>query len=263
MRHLPTRKIWLRVGLPAIFAAILWAPIQNAINVTAVQSVLEGDFEISFDDAPGPLDKPVLLPSPVDAAAKSFFRHIYPDSRDIRGNRNTKVPDPYINPHERFRALFRGSIQRIQIYGAFHGDLGAALSRFPELRDLSVSDLYDDGPTEAEWTRFCGRLLTIPNLERLEIGGSWLTDAAIAPLAHHQGLRDISISHGRLTPECTKTFAAMPHLTGLKIENQTRDGDISWVSANDRKAMEADLPGVNLGLSWREPPASTEPGLIP
>jgi hypothetical protein len=87
----------------------------------------------------------------------------------------------------------------------------------------------------------------LPRLQELELGGEWLTAAAIAPLAGHPQLRSITISYGRLTEGCTKTFASIPHLAELHIGEQIYEGDV-WLSPASRTAMRTALPNVDLEL---------------
>ena len=63
--------------------------------------------------------------------------------------------------------------------------------------------------------------------------------AAIAPRAGHPQIRTVSINSGRLAGECTKTFASMPRLTNLHIENQLFEGEV-WLTPERKQAMKGE-----------------------
>jgi hypothetical protein len=243
MRALFTKwKTWACLCLVAVLTLLLWRPVQQARNVAAVQNCLQRGWEVTF----GTEGCPASLPKFIDSAADDFFSRIFVATRGYDGSQPAPTRNRDIIYQERFRALFRDPIDEIHIYDpeAFRGDLGAALARFPRLRRASVFE-SESLPTEAEWTRLCMWLRSFPHLEEIELGGAWVTDAAIAPLAKHPQLHTISIAGGRLTAECTKTFASMPHLTRLHIEGQIPE-DENWLSPDERKAMSAALPAVTI-----------------
>jgi hypothetical protein len=235
------------VFLTATLALLLWVPIKTALDVAAVQNAVQRDWEISFWSPSAPSIKPAVLPASLNAEANDFFARIFASTRGYDGSQPTKTRNRDIVARERFHALFRGSIQDVHIYyfEAFRGDLGAALARFPDLRRVTVIDNEQDLPTESEWTLLCTRLRTIPHLEEIEIGGAWVTDAAIAPLAGHPALHTLSISFGRLTASCATTFTSLPRLSKLNIGEQIHDGD-DWLSPASQAAMSATLPQVSI-----------------
>jgi hypothetical protein len=63
--------------------------------------------------------------------------------------------------------------------------LGAALMRFPEVRELEVTVQLAETPGREAWTQLCARLRTLPHLQKLELGGTGLTDEAMAQFANH------------------------------------------------------------------------------
>jgi hypothetical protein len=157
---------------------------------------------------------------------------------------------------DQFRSLFRGPLESIHIYypEGFRGDdLGAALARFPKLRDFGVFENDSGRPTEADWIKLCARLRRLSDMEKLNMGGEELTDSAIAELSGHPGLRVISISYCFLTTRCATTFATMPNLTELNLEKPLPH-DASAIepwefSQKDRENMTAALPKVRVGFS--------------
>ena len=185
-----------------------------------------------------------MLPARIDSMADNLIVRLFDQTRGYDGTQPAKTRNRDIVYQERFRALFRGPIQEIDVYyfEAFHGDLGAAFARFPSLRRVEV---FDNFPTEPEWTHLCAKLRELPRLEEIELGGAWITDAAIAPLAGHPNLRTVTIEYGRLTDGCTKTFATMPRLSKLRIGEQIYPGD-AWLSPEQTAAMTAALPSVTV-----------------
>lgn len=233
------RNIWVFVILGASFALLLCIEMKTAFDVAAVQNAVQRDWEISFGPISQPR-KPPMLPEFIDAEVWDYlFRH-YPEPADP--NAPAKARNRNEVTYARFLSLFRGPIREIHIYEceAFCGDLGAALARFPNLRCVTV---FDDSITESEWTFFCKRLRALPRLEEIGLGGSWVTDAAIAPLATHPRLYTVSIDHGRLTTGGAKTFASIPHLTKLHIKESDEDVRLSVA---DRASMSLALPGVSI-----------------
>ena len=229
-----------------VLALLLWSPVQTAIDVAAVQNAVQRDWEISFGYSSGQ-GKPAGLPASLDSAANSLFGRVFAGTKGYNGTQPTKTRNRDIVSHERFRALFRGQIRDIHIYyfEAFRGDLGAVLARFPELRRVTVFENEPNSPTESQWTLLASRLRALPRLEEIELGGAWVTDAAIAPLAGHPGLRVVTILDGRLSPECTKIFVTMPRLSKLHIEGQRYEGD-TWLAPTDEKMLRTALPRVTI-----------------
>jgi hypothetical protein len=210
---------------------------------------VQRDWEINFFDSAGPTAVPAMLPDKLDLMADDLFTRLYGETQGYAGSQPAKTRNRDSVMMDRFHAFFRGPIEQIDVYyfEKFHGDLGAALARFPVLRRVTVFDDEEDGPTESEWTLLCTRLRALPQLETLRLGGDYLTNESIAPLAGHPQLRSIIIREGRLTAACAKTFASIPHLSQLHIE-QEATGSKTWLSPEGRKAMIAALPHVNLEL---------------
>jgi hypothetical protein len=237
-----------RVGLSlsaAVLLVLLFLSIQRIMDVAAVQNSVRRDFEIGFGQSDS--IRPPVLPKLLDDAAESILTRLFKDRLSYNRDWPPHSTVRQIIYQERFRALFRGPIRELHVYycEAFTGDLGAALSRFPNLRSVTVFENEPDVPTEADMALLCKRLRTFPHLEELELGGSWVTDAAIAPLAGHPKLKSVTISYGRLTAGCVKTFSSIPHLTELHIGEQIYDG-AAWLSPEDQRAMSAALPGVTI-----------------
>lgn len=248
MRALLLRpKVWLWSFLIAILAFIVWQPVQHVLDLAAVQGTVQRDWEISFGCSTGP-DKPALLPVRLDSAADDFFYRILGQTRGYDGSQPAKTRNRDVVYRERFRAFFRGSIQDVHIYDfeEFHGDLGAVLARFRDLRRFTAwAEDSETHPTEAEWTLLCTHLRALPHLEVIEIGGWQITDRAIAPLSEHPQLRSLSIVAGRLSPSSATTFATLPRLTKLNLGEQLHEGDV-WPSTAQQAAMIAALPHTEI-----------------
>jgi len=255
--RLPKRKTWVGTFLFTMLALVLWIPVQRVFDVAAVQNAVQRDWEISFGY---PLrtgaDKPEWLPATVDDRAYDFLFEHFERKSPGEGGRSAQRENRNVIYWERFRVLFREPIREIHVYDfeAFRGDLGAALARFPHLRRVTVFTM-EESPAESEWTLLCTRLRTLPELEEIEIGGYWLTDAAIAPLAGHPQLRSITIPYARLTVGSAPTFASMPRLSKLHFDEQVEEEDASLLHEN-QAAMSAALPAVRIDF----PPAKKEAG---
>jgi len=242
--RLKNPRTWLALAVAGIFTLLIWGGVQRVLNVAAVQNAVQRDFEIGFG-APG-RECPEFLPEFIDSAAGKYLQR-FAGSRSYEREWPVHTSVRHIIYQERFRAFFRGPIREVHVFycEAFTGDLGAALQRFPGLRRVTVSENEPDVPTEADWKLLCMRLRSLPQLEEVELGGAWITDAAIAPLAGHPKLRSINISYGRLTSACAKTFAGIPRLTKLQFEEQIYAGD-AWLTPEGQSAMNAALPAVSI-----------------
>lgn len=203
--------------------------LQRMSDVAAVQNSLGRAWEIQF----GPEPRPRMMPWIVDEAAQGVLGKLFGGTRGTT-NRDLIYVD-------RFRSLFCGPIREVDIYESRHlqGDLGAVLQRFPSLRRFSLAGNVDT-PTEAEWMVLCGRIRLLPDLEELVIDGNQVSDAAIAPLAGHPGLRKVAITSAVLTPDGVKTLATLPRLSELSIEK--------WggYSPQEKKAIMDALPRVKI-----------------
>lgn len=239
--RLPKPKTWFWLFSIATVALVLWSCIERVASVAAVQDSLERAWEIDFNTG----GCPASLPASIDDRLYNFLFDRLPDKE---GDGRERYLNRNIIWHERLRALFRGPMRAISIYDpeAFRGDLGAALARFPELQRVSVDGSEGEKyPTEAEWMLLCTRLQSLPQLKEIVLGGTWVTDEAIAPLAHHPNLRIISINIGQLTVGSLKTFQTIPRLTKLHIEDLHGDAKPS-LSPEDQKAMNTALPTVTI-----------------
>jgi hypothetical protein len=217
-------------------------------DVAAVQDAVQRDWEINFDRSNGS-DPPSRLTVFLDSAAVSFFDRILGKTHGYDGSQPVKTRNRDIVFHERFRALFRPPIEEVTVYDfkGLCGDLGAALARFPKLRRVELYCGEElSGPTEADWAQLCTRMQSFPHLEEVELGGAWMTDAAIAPLAGNPHLRKITISCGRLTAKCANTFASIPHLAELAIEDQSYGGNTWPWEEDDKEAIRSALPAVSI-----------------
>lgn len=229
-------RTWIAFA-PVVVAVTIGLQFKTALDVAAVQNAVQRDWEIEFGEDP---DKPPLLPEFLDAAAWEYFFNRYPDPEGLDAPSKSRNRSEVF--YARFRALFRGSIREIHVYEceAFCGDLGAALARFPKLRRVTV---FDDSVPESDWTFFCKSLRKLPRLKEIGLGGSGVTDEAIAPLSGHPNVQSIVIEYGRLTERAVTTFASMPQLTSLSIVG---DPDGVRLSEEEKAAMKTALPGVTI-----------------
>jgi hypothetical protein len=228
----------------------LWRPVQQMGAVAAVQDSVDRGWEISY----GAAWRPESLPEYWDDKVGEWFYELFKDKHGYGsgtgGPKGRNVDHIY---HDRFRSLFRRPIEVIKIGypEGFHGDdLGGALARFPKLRTFEVFENEEDVPKEADWIKLCARLLRLPELETIDLGGNQLTDRAIAELAGHPGLRVVSISNCRLTTACTETFATMPALKELYLDKGLPDDPSKaepWeFTQKDRDTVTAALPKVRV-----------------
>lgn len=231
---------WLCI-VGALMSYTVWFMVRRVGEVAAVQDSLERAWEIDFWGGGEREGRPQMLPKALDEFVDSRLGDIFRETAGVRD---------YIH-RERFRALFRKPIDEIHIYypERLRGDLGAALARFPRLRRFTLSENYDFAPTEEQWTRLCTQFRSMPNLEEIELGGAWITDAAIAPLTGHPRLRVVVMTEGRLTAKCLGTFASMHNLTQLDIGAQGFAGDM-WPAATEQEAIRAALPKVVVGFEF-------------
>lgn len=229
----------------AILGVLLWRPIQQARNVAAVQNSVQRDWEIDF----GSQSTPPAMPRSLDSAAESLLGNLFKKVHGYNTGMSSHTQNREYIYQERFRGLFRDPIEFIGIYYAedITDDLGAALWRFPQLRRFIYDDNEDPLPAEATWIRLCTWIRAMPKLDQIELGGGQLTDAAIAPLAGHPGLRKISINYGHLSWRCVATFATMPNLKKLYIEPQIT-GDNVGFSYSEIDAIMTALPNVDVDL---------------
>ncbi len=235
----------------AVLVLLLYYPVKNVLAVIAVQNAVWRDYEISFGYGPGArTDRPAMLPVALDNAAEKFFEHVFARTRGLPETELVKTRNRDITYHERFRAFFRGPIDEVHIYycEGFRSDVGEALGNFPHLRRVTVySNEPEDIPTEAEWALLCTRLRAMPEIEEIELGGRLISDAALAPLAGHPGLRKVEISYGRVTAAgCAKTFGSMPRLTRFELGEIMYD-DV-WASPEEQAKMSAAMPAVSIKL---------------
>ena len=236
-------KTWLALLVVAVVTLLLWPPIQRVIAVAALQNSFQLGWEISFDSPTAPSSPPSFIESKVDDLLDRMFEDTEGYSRAVPAlarNRNVIY-------QERYRAFFRVPIREVHIHfmEGLRGDLGAALARFPGLRRVTVEDVFAKVPTEAEWRLLCTHLRSLPDLEEVELGGTWITDASIAPLSGHPRLEKVTIGYGPITLKCAETFARMPRLTKLEFGWIIIDGDESK-TRESQKAMSASMPGVSI-----------------
>jgi hypothetical protein len=247
-RRVQELKFWMGFCVVSGLALILWRPVQRVLNVAAVQNAVQRDWEIGFGSPNGD-HPPPMIGSFFDSTAEAFFNRFFPSPY---GYPNGDLPAKSVNRTpvyiERFRAFFRPPIQEVHVFyfEALCGDLGAALTRFPQLRRVTVVTEEEIGsPTEADWKTLCTKLRSLPHLEKVVLGGAWMTDTSIAPLSGHPQLRKVSILYGHLTPASTKTFASMPHLIRLELKESIYEGEME-LSHDGQKAMRAALPAVKI-----------------
>jgi hypothetical protein len=178
--------------------------------------------------------RPRNLPAFIDEPVQTIFDRMFESS--------VGTTNKAIVYGDLFRSLFRGPIRGITIYEPHlaRGDVGAALLRFPHLRQVSIGDAHSF--KESDWTLLCRRLRVLPELEEVELEGNEVTDASIVPLSGHPRLRKITIEAYQLTPNCLKTLTTLPSLTDVTIEES------GHFKPEDRKAMAAALPGVTFDI---------------
>jgi hypothetical protein len=244
------KKIWI-ISSFVVLALLGWSMIQRTLDVAAVQECLNRDWETTFGPDTGS-GLPGALPASLDSRVQNWLNHRYggnPRGLDLgRGLQHAEYRD--IVYHERFRALFRGTIREIQIMDpeGFRGDLGAALLRFPGLRSVTVHDYYDlKAPREAEWKLLFTRLRSLPNLEELNLGGRGISDAAVTPLAGHPTLRAIRVRYSELTPESAKIFRTLPRLSTLRLNT------VLQLTPEEEAGWSAAIPGTLINARSNEP----------
>lgn len=204
--------VLLIIGIATLFCG--YQAVRRIADVAALQDSLERDWEILFDGKSIPS---VLTPS-IDRAAESLIRrYLAPDPEYLFLGQKPNRAEAL---HDQFMALFRGRITEMEIYypGRMRADLGAALARFRSLRRLKIQEADF---SEKEWAYVFTGLQQLPYLEELDIGGQELRDRTLEPLAHMRSLRKVTISFGRVAPECAETFARMPRLTELTFAAET------------------------------------------
>ncbi len=217
-------------------------------DVAAVQNSLDRAWEISFA-APGKDGRPSVLPAFIDSAVENWLERKFAHTAGY-GPGPAKTRNRSIIHQERFRAIFRRPLEEIHIYDpeGFSGQqLGAALARISTLRAFSFEQEGSYNTSEADWISLCADLRSLPNLEAITLGGTWLTDATIAPLAGHPRLKSVTFLNGQLTTACAKTLAALPNLRELHIEGQRYDGD-TWLMPEQDRALRDALPAVNVDI---------------
>jgi hypothetical protein len=209
--------------------------IQRWRDVAALQDVVESNYQITLESD----DRPALLPEFIDAAVFRYLKRFNQEPGE--GPSHTQLYGDSL--HDRFRALFRGPIRKIEIHypDGTRGDMGAALQRFPRLRRVMLDGA--SGMTESEFKVLCGQLRQLSNLKELTFIGMPATDAALAELAGHPRLRSITIILGNFTTKSAKTFASMPALRQLVLDGEAANGDPS-LAPEIAKEMGAALPGV-------------------
>jgi hypothetical protein len=239
-------KHWVRIIVLGIIALLISVPLQRVLDIAAVQNSVQRDWEMSFNTEEG--EQPPMLPSFLDSWADSLFKRIFKDTVGANGTEPAQTRNRHIIYQERFRSLFRGPIRDFRIYEfqEFHGDLGAELARFKNLRRVMVENNdYSNLPTQSKWTQLSTHLRTLPHLEEVTLGGVSVTDASIAPLAGHPELQTIEISSGHLTLGSTKTFASMPSLSKLVIGKHVMYREV-WIRPENQAELRAALPAVSI-----------------
>lgn len=195
--------------------------------VAQLQRSVERGWEVYVHDTPGSYTTPDWI--------------AFPTSRIIEWattNRKDNLGDIL---YQRTLSLFEGPIREIEIIDphAFHGDPGSALLRFPRVEHVVFYQSDPTLPAEAEYQRFCQGLRQLPKLERLDLTGGELTDEAIAPLAGHPAVRELTLGKGSITPEAADTLVTMP-----KLETVVMHAD-HW-STQQRSEFSARLPKVKV-----------------
>jgi hypothetical protein len=225
-------KLALMLVVLMMLGAFLWGPVQQARNVAAVQDSLQR-LEVNFSES----YYAEWLPESLDHKVADVIDFMYADAP---GHRGKIVPGGMSGPkvyQERFRSLFRGPIEHIEIWDpeCFCGDVGAALARFPQLRILALKEDGGDIP-EPQWIQACVGLRRAPKLHELTIGGDWFTDAALAGLAGHPTLSRLIVQCNHLSSGCGATLASMPRLKFLSFRgpaylfnNEPELVDAEWI----------------------------------
>jgi hypothetical protein len=155
--------------------------------------------------------------------------------------------------------LLGGQFDAVRIEASqIPGDPGAVLKQFPELKILSFEFRETVGETEV--MQVCRRLREIPQLTHLELWGRAVTDASIAPLAGHPGIKGIYFQPfglytevglsgttqesdvPRITKTSIATFGSMPSLNELALPVPTMG-----MPHDDLKPLTDALPSVRVG----------------
>lgn len=249
-------KLWAALLIFAFVCLLLWPPIHQVIAVAAVQNSVDYGWVITF----GSGTVPAGLPVSVDSAVEDLIGRMFAQTAHYTGAYPESTLRRDIIYHERFRAFFRGPIRGICIDspGGFRGDLGAALARFPDLRGVYIADLGQSQPSEADWKLLFTRLRALPDLEEVALRGNMITDAALAPLSGHPGIKYLTLNYGNLTDKSIQTFASMPNLRELEFEG-VPNGDIEWPGPESEKAIIAALPNVKVEIRKDPPPPDPTP----
>ena len=225
----PAKKhlLWIALLLCLLAGLFSWRGVQRVCAVAAVQNSVQRNYEITFESE----DRPASLPALIDSGVNWMLQHLFASTT---GSSNLDIIY-----QERFRAFFRGPIHYISIYEphAFLSDPGAALARFPNLSHVEVDCDGGTSPTESQWSLLCTRLRSLPDLEEVGLGGDYLNDACIAPLAGHPRLRCVTIESGQITVKSLSTFSSMPQLSKLLIGDERLTTDVA-------NALKAALPKV-------------------
>jgi hypothetical protein len=133
-------KFLLSLSLAALVALLLFPQIKNVLDVAAVQAAVQRDWEIAFYDSAGPRAVPAMLPDRLNKMACDLAERLYGETSGYDGSQPAKTRNRDSVMIDRFYAFFRGPIEEIGVsyFEKFHGDLGAALARFPVLRRVTV-----------------------------------------------------------------------------------------------------------------------------
>ena len=218
-------RLKLAIALVVLIALglLLWRPVLQAWRLAALQASLGAGGEVSFDQ-----HKPLrFLPK----FAESWTRFLR-----VRMKHSVAAD----NRFQCFRSLFDGPMEQLLMrVNEVNDDTVTNLGHFPQAKRITAS--FGDRVTEEGVMKLCTGLRALPRLEHIQFyGKKAITDKSIAPLAGHPQIRSIYFLDNSLTPQCTATFATLPHLSELYIF-------LSYdMPQEDRRAMMAALPSTRI-----------------
>ena len=117
----------------------------------------------------------------------------------------------------------------------------ACLQRLEAMPKLTILALDRISASEDEWMQYTAGIRKLPQLVILMLSGDHLTDAALAQLAGHPALGNITVFNHRLTPQSITTFARMPGLHVVQI-----GGPSPAFAKEDIAALRAALPSATV-----------------
>jgi hypothetical protein len=196
MRPRRSRIVLAFVLVAGVAAALLlWRPLKHELDMGAVRAALTNGAASATHTDPSPF---VLN---LERRALSALSRYVPDTAD---------QFRYLGWS---RHLTQGPVVHITLSTDRIDDrLGPALARFSDLRSIAIMGAV---LTEEDWTRVSAMLRKLPRLEKVGFKGVQVTDRAIAPLAGHAAVQELSFSSTSVTVASVPTLVTLPSLTEL------------------------------------------------